>query len=145
MKEIVLKTASAEDMEKVREFYVEQNYPFGVDPGCTIVLAQTEHEIVGVVRVCTEHGVLVLRGMQIKPEFQRKGLGSKMLSELKGVLEGKECFAIPYAHLEGFYRQAGFKKIEDREAPKFLEERVACYREKHQERGYIIIKKPADI
>ena len=112
-------------------------------PTCTVITAQKDEELIGVVRICPENGVLMLRGMEIKPEFQRQGIGSRMLGEVEKILQGKECFGIPYEHLERFYGQIGFQKIDDKEAPSFLQNRITKYRQEYPDTRFILMKKSA--
>ncbi|MBI2047518.1 MAG: GNAT family N-acetyltransferase [Parcubacteria group bacterium] len=143
MQNLVIEKANRGDMEKVREFYRSQDYNQEINQECKIIVAQIDDEIIGVVRVCPENGIRVLRGMQIKPEKQGRGIGSRMLCEIKKLLEGKDCFAIPYKHLEEFYGQIGFKKINEKEAPEFLDKRIIEYRENHPDKSFILMKKSA--
>lgn len=108
-----------------------------------VIVALFEANLVGVVRIVNEHGIRVLRGMRIKPEFQRQGIGSKMLGEVRQVLAAEECFAIAYAHLETFYRQIGFRKVDKKEAPAFLHERIETYRKERPQQEFILIRRPA--
>lgn len=141
MKNLIIEKAKSDDLEKVQEFYRSRNYNQAINSECTISVARINGEIIGVVRICLESNVLILRGMQIKPEFHRQGIGSKMLAEVKKILEEKECFGIPYKHLEKFYDQIGFKKIEEQKAPDFLRKRIIEYRQKYPEKSFVLMKK----
>lgn len=143
MQNLVIEKAKSDDLEKVREFYRSRNYSQAISSECTIVVARIREEIIGVVRICSENGILVLRGMQIKPEFQRQSVGSRMLGEIRKILEDQDCFAIPYGHLEKFYGQIGFKKIDVQKVPDFLQKQIVKYREKHPDRSFILMKKSA--
>ena len=77
----------------------------------------TNGELIGIVRLTTEEGVVVLRGMQVHPTFQRQGIGKRLLAAVAQELDGKGCFCIPYAHLVGFYGGIGFHLTEPAKAP----------------------------
>lgn len=140
---MVIEKADSDDLEKIRKFYRSRNYQQTVNSRCTIFVARINGEIIGVVRICPENGVLVLRGMQVKLEYQRHGVGSKMLNEVQKMLEKRECFGVPYKHLEKFYGQFGFKKTDERKAPTFLRKRIVEYRQKHPDKSFFLMKKPA--
>jgi N-acetylglutamate synthase-like GNAT family acetyltransferase len=83
----------------------------------------------------------MLPGMRVKPEFQRQGIGAQILEEVQLVLEDQECFAMAYAHLENFYGRIGFRKIDKREAPAFLWERIETYRTENPQQEFILMRK----
>lgn len=138
---LVIDKADTGDLGRIREFYRSRNYNQNIDSECNVIVAQIDKEIIGVARICNENEVLILRGMQIKPEFQRQGIGTKILDKVKNLLEDKECFSIPYEHLEEFYGQIGFRRIDDKEAPAFLQNRIIEYQQKHSDKRFIMIRK----
>ena len=75
-----------------------------------------------------EKEVVVLRGMQVLEEYREQGVGTSLLNRLIEALNGRECFCLPYTHLLGFYRKAGFRPCSINEAPKFLKTRLQTYR-----------------
>jgi GNAT superfamily N-acetyltransferase len=83
--------------------------------------------IVGVVRLCREHGVTVLRGMRIADLYQRRGIGAALLRRLEPLLANENCYCLPFAHLGRFYSSIGFEVVEDGDVPGFLAERAARY------------------
>lgn len=129
------------EIEQVRKFYRLAGYKGGVKPDDVFVGASFEGDLVGVVRIATEHGVQVLRGMRVKPELQRQGIGAQMLAEVRLLLSGRDCFAISYAHLEKFYGRIGFRKIDEQTAPVFLRERIVAYRQENPQLEFILIRK----
>lgn len=128
------------EIEPVREFYRLAGYKGGVKLDDALIGASVEGDLVGVVRIATEHGIQVLRGMRVKPEFQRQGIGARMLREVRPLLRGRECFAIAYAHLENFYGRIGFRKIDEQVAPVFLRERIEAYRQQNPQLEFILIR-----
>jgi GNAT superfamily N-acetyltransferase len=129
------------EINRVRKFYRLTGYKREVGPGDVVIGASRGDDLVGAVRIANEHGVQVLRGMRVKPEFQRQGIGAQILEEVRLVLEGRECFAIAYAHLENFYGRIGLRKIDEREAPAFLRERIETYRTENPQQGFILMRK----
>lgn len=123
---MVICFAKPGEYTEVLALYKECRYGGGADESDKILVA-VDAGIVGAVRICTEHGEKVLRGMQIRPAYQRKGLGSEMLRFLAGHLDMGGCYCLPYAHLKGFYASIGFKEISPQSAPRFLAERLEKY------------------
>lgn len=91
-------------------------------------MALSAAKIIGAVRLCFEQGHFVLRTMQIHPDFQKKGIGQKLLYEFDHLLQKKKIqsiFCMPFTHLEKFYGTIGFRKIQTSEAPLFLQQRLS--------------------
>jgi GNAT superfamily N-acetyltransferase len=66
--------------------------------------------------------------MQVLPEFQRQGIGRKLLEGCLPRISGSVCYCIPWRYLERFYGSVGFSRIEIEEGTRFLVERLARYR-----------------
>jgi N-acetylglutamate synthase-like GNAT family acetyltransferase len=115
----------------VQAFYASVGYSGIATTNCAVVTAKCGDNIVGAVRLASEDGALVLRGMRIAPPYQRQRIGTRMLWEVSKILGARECFCLPHAWLEGFYGIIGFAKIEDGEAPPHLLERLSESRKKH--------------
>ncbi|MFN2273599.1 MAG: GNAT family N-acetyltransferase [Anaerolineales bacterium] len=71
--------------------------------------------------------MIVLRGMQVRQDCQRRGIGSTLLRYAASVLGEHHCYCIPYSYLERFYEGVGFVRIDPLEAPAFLRERWSTY------------------
>jgi GNAT superfamily N-acetyltransferase len=109
---IQVRRAMPEDISRVLKFYAERRYGGGIRPEDALLLAEHDGELLGIVRLTTEEGVVVLRGMQVHPRFQRQGIGKRLLVAVAQELDGKGCFCIPYVHLVGFYGGIGFHVME---------------------------------
>jgi GNAT superfamily N-acetyltransferase len=133
--------ARAEDMSRALDFYAERRYGGGIGPEDVLLVAERNAELIGIVRLTAEEGVVVLRGMQVHPKFQRQGIGKKLLAAVAQELEGRDCFCIPYAHLVGFYRGIGFHVIEPAQAPTFLRLRLECYQNRGDGKEYLIMRR----
>lgn len=118
---------SKERLPEALDFYASQNYSAGAREEDVVIAALDKNKIIGVVRLCREEGVNVLRGMFIDKPYQRKGIGSSMLEKAASLMENKEYYCIPYSHLEDFYGQIGFREIATSAAPAHLQERLARY------------------
>jgi N-acetylglutamate synthase-like GNAT family acetyltransferase len=138
---IEVRRAMAEDISRVANFYAERRYGGGIRPEDAVLLAERDGELVGIVRLAAEEGVVVLRGMQVHPRFQRQGIGERLLATVAQELDGKGCFCIPYAHLVGFYGGIGFHVIEPANAPTFLRLRLERYQNRGDGKEYLIMRR----
>jgi N-acetylglutamate synthase-like GNAT family acetyltransferase len=136
---IEVRRATAKDISLALNFYAERRYGGGIRPEDAVLLAERDGELVGIVRLAAEEGVIVLRGMQVHPRFQRQGIGRRLLATVAQELDGKNCFCIPYAHLVGFYRGIGFHVIEAAKAPTFLRLRLERYQNRGDGKEYLIM------
>jgi N-acetylglutamate synthase-like GNAT family acetyltransferase len=138
---IEIRHATAEDISRVLNFYAERRYGGGIRPEDSVLLAEHDGELVGIVRLTAEEGVVVLRGMQVQPRFQRQGIGKRLLATVAQELEGRGCFRIPYVHLVGFYGGIGFRPIEPAKAPTFLRLRLERYQARGDGKEYLIMRR----
>lgn len=131
-------------IEPILYFHRKVGYSTKPDKEDEIFVAMESGTIVGVGRLCREYGTLVIRGMQVLPEYQGKGVGSRLLEKMVGAIPSStECWGVPYEHLEAFYKKGGFDFVPDERAPQFLQERVSKYREKKNGKRYRIMYRKA--
>ena len=116
-----------DDLEEIKIFDQKCSYGGGVKPEDCVFIARIDNQLAGVVRLCSEMNVLVLRGMQVLPEFQGRGIGTKLLKSCNDYLAQQSCYCIPWNHLHSFYRQIGFQLISPAELPDFLAQRLEKY------------------
>ena len=102
MSEIFIRKSPSQYSEVI-EFYERCGYSRGVRGQDTTLSAVRQNVLVGAVRLCLEDRVLVLRGMQVLPDFQRRGIGTELLNDCLPSLGEFTCYRIPWAHLEQFY------------------------------------------
>lgn len=120
------------DLDRIAAFYRTAGYGGGVSADDITLAATVAGQIVGAVRLCREAAVTVLRGMQVDPAFQRQGIGRTLLRHCLPHLEGGAAYCLPYAHLAGFYGEAGFVPAPPAVLPPFLADRLAGYLRKGQ-------------
>ncbi|MGY1411256.1 GNAT family N-acetyltransferase [Luteimonas sp. A611] len=114
-------------MFAAQRFYESRGYGgAAIVPSDFVVLAKEQDGIVGVGRLCQEQELLWLRGMQVEPRLQRQGIGAKILQRLDQEIDSRWCCCLPYEHLVGFYRRAGFEQAADN-LPPALSARLANY------------------
>ncbi len=133
-------------LEQAEEFYKACERKVSLNSEDTLVVAFVDDEVGGIVRLCFEKGHFVLRTMQIKPNHQRKGLGSILLDKFDDLIREKkimEIFCMPYDYLEPFYSQIGFRKIQEIEAPEFLQQRARDFRQNHSDKDVILMRRVA--
>ncbi|WP_166454791.1 GNAT family N-acetyltransferase [Duganella aquatilis] len=114
-------------MSAITDLYAKAGYGAAINPSDMVIVAHSDEQLVGVVRLCTEEGVAVLRGMQVRSAFQRQGIGAQLLRACKPFLDQHISFCLPYAHLLGFYGQAGFETANEADLPDVLAQRLSSY------------------
>lgn len=130
------------DTGLIISFYESCGYTYTPQKDEVILVAMTSRTIVGAVRLCREHEQFVLRGMQVVESLRGQGVGRQLLSEFAHLIGKRECYCLPYTHLEEFYSCIGFQTIRKDEAPGFLRERLETYRAKRNGKSYILMRRP---
>jgi GNAT superfamily N-acetyltransferase len=143
MSDEIIRIARSEEYAHVLQTYEAWGYGGGVQPDDRIYIAEVDGELAGIVRRTREHGVTMLRGMQVAPERRGRGIGWRMLQALVAELGGDECFCVPYTHLTGLYGSAGFAEIPEENAPPFLRYRIAGYRTRGL--SVLIMRRPGSV
>jgi len=126
--DVSVRVAREDEHAALGAAYHAWGYRAGIAPADRVYVAELGGVLAGIVRRTREHGVAMLRGMQVAPEHQRRGIGRQLLTAFVSELGGEPCFCVPYAHLAAFYASAGFRAISGADVPPFLVERVAGYR-----------------
>src|SRR5262245_28690593 len=124
---IVVRIATIEDFERVNAYYANNGSSARVSGDQQVIVAEVGSDLIGVVRLCIENDLLVLRTMRVSGPHQRKGIGTCMLKTLEPLIH-RTCFCLPYAHLIGFYGQIGFVEIATNDATFHLRDRLAEYK-----------------
>lgn len=124
----VIRTASHGEHSRIKMICADWGYDVTLNASDTVFLAEEADKGVGMVRRTFEEGVLMLRTMLVAPEARGRGIGTQLVQAFVPLLEGQECYCVPYRHLIRFYGQGGFQPVESRNAPVFLQERLAQYR-----------------
>ncbi len=122
----IIRFAEINEYPEIVIHYETCNYHGGVQANDKRVIA-VDGQVIGAVRICFEHGIKVLRGMQISPAWQKKRIGSSMLKFLTEHVDMDGCYCLPFKHLKLFYGAIGFEEIPIRDAPEFLAERLEKY------------------
>ena len=124
---IITQQVGAEVLVEVSQFYERVGYTGGIQDSDVVCLERQDHELVGVVKLCKEEGVLVLRGLYVSEDLRGTGVGTRLLRAVSKTIGKQECWCIPYQYLLDFYSTAGFSKCGESEAPEFLVERCRKY------------------
>ena len=118
-------------IQAIKDFYISCGYTGPVTADDLVVVARSESQIVGVVRLVREDGVDLLRGMYLSLSWQRRGIGSAMLKVFKDLATLQKLPRIYLTcgpHLQAFYGSIGFECVnQQNEIPGFLAERSAKY------------------
>ncbi len=126
-----MRTAKPLDLERIVAFYRCNSYLPQVHGGDIVVLAERQGTLCGAVRLCEEHGLLLLRGMRIAQAAQRRGIGTQLLETAAVLVGNRECYCIPHRYLRRFYGHVGFQEIEPCAAPAFLQQRSTEYQREY--------------
>ena len=121
--------------DRVVDLYHACSYHGGISAHDGILVATNRGALVGAVRLCSENGVIVLRGMQVLPEFRRMGVGTGLLRASVARIGSAACYTIPWRRLERFYGSEGFRRCASTEVPPFLASRF----EEYSSRGMDVI------
>lgn len=132
---MAIRCASPSERIIVEAFYCETAYYGGLTAADTVIVAESDGELVGAVRLCVEEDVLVLRGMRVRENFRRQGVGTQILAAVDRFVGERQCYCIAHRHLRSFYGQIGFNEIQLNTAPTFLQQRLA----KYTEQGLVVI------
>ena len=138
---VAVREVAGRDLQRVKRFYLQAEYLLPLEPTDRILVAETNGMIVGALRLCSEQGLLVLRGMRVREGMRRQGIGAALLLEVDRSLGASPCFCIPHSHLELFYEKAGFRRVPDGSGPQFLQQRCLQYRQRGLD--VILMERPA--
>lgn len=81
-----IRTGNEADVDIVNAFYATEAHFVRVSVGERFVLAEDGRQLIGVVRLCNEHGHWVLRTMRVKESYRRQGIGKQMLEVFEFLL-----------------------------------------------------------
>jgi GNAT superfamily N-acetyltransferase len=124
---IAISEVTSDEHLAAAAFYRSVDYPGRIQPTDRVFCARDGEEIVGITRLSEEEGELLLRGMFVRTDHQRCGLGTRLLRAAEKQMGTRRCWCLPLDHLLGFYGQIGFHEVALEEAPSFLQERCAKY------------------
>jgi N-acetylglutamate synthase-like GNAT family acetyltransferase len=113
--------------DRVILFLRAQGYSQSIQPADAVFAAWSGSEVVGALRLAVEDGVLVLRGMRVREDLRRRGIGRQLLGRIDEAIGETTCWCIPYGWLTGFYGTIGFKIADVEAVPEILVERLARY------------------
>lgn len=139
-----LRMLETDEFPRITAYYKEAGYTPKLNPGDRFLVTEERGEIRAALRLCRETDCLVLRGMRVSPPYQRQGLGSRLLQFAAKAMDSRDCYCIPYAHLESFYAQIGFVRIDPEVAPAFLRSRFEHYR-REDELDVILMRRPCGL
>ena len=118
------------ERDLVVTFLRDEGYKETIQAADLIFAAWNGIEVLGAVRLAEENGVTVLRGMRVRHDLRRQGIGTQLLHKLAESIGLQTCYCIPYGWLLGFYGRIGFERISPDQTPDFLKDRLANYRER---------------
>lgn len=108
---IVIRLANNTDIEWINARYDEVGFVHSNIDNELIAIAEQQNQRCGIgrlVKVTSEVGEL--GGMVVLPEFRGQGIAKKIVKFLLSHASlYKHIYCLPFAHLENFYKQFGFK------------------------------------
>ncbi len=125
---VTIRTATEHDLPAVRLAFKDWGYRGNARNTDTILMAEHEGELVGLVRLTPEHGVPVLRGLSIPPKYQMRGIGQALVRRALESFPGSDFYCLPLAPLKDFFAYGGFVPCPPDQAPPFLSDRLDQYR-----------------
>jgi acyl-CoA thioester hydrolase len=140
--DVEVRSAVEGERDAVAAFYTRWSYTGVVSPADLIFIARAAGELIGVVRLASEEGVQVLRGMRVDGPWQRQGIGRRLLALVSEAIGSQGCYCIAYRHLDRFYGSIGFRPVEPSAAPRFLADRLAQY-VRRDDQQYILLARAA--
>lgn len=139
MHAISIYQVSVAEHPDIAAFYETCGYSGGLTADDAVLVAVRDESLIGAVRLCSEHQVAVLRGMQVLPDFQRQGVGRALLDVCLSRLDDTVCYCISWSYLKQFYNSGGFECCDSTGVPDFLSGRYSCYVQ--QGRDVIIMRR----
>ena len=130
-----------EERNRVNQFYKSTTYKRPVSERDRVFAAEEAGLIFGALRIESRDSVQVLRGMYMRPDHVRKGIGSQLLYSIEPILAQSDSYCIPLGHLLDFYGKVGFRHIQSETAPPFLAERLDGYLQEGKD--VVIMFRPA--
>lgn len=127
--------ADTSHLADLNKFYIKQGYHSDWSDSERAFITIHDNQIVGAVKVESNNGVSILRGMYLGKEFQGGGLGTAFIKHIEPILDETVSYCMPFSHLADFYGKIGFKIVSPESYPAFLADRYNDYESK----GYQII------
>ncbi|PNH87227.1 GNAT family N-acetyltransferase [Vibrio diazotrophicus] len=104
----------------LKRFY-KQHYPSTKPKSDELsIVAYSDFSMVAVVRFRPIAEYRLLTGMAVDESQRGEGIGSQLLNYCLNEVLAKSDFCFSYTHLQNFYEQANFKKIDIEELPNDL-------------------------
>ena len=133
---------AAKILNEATAFYDACDRKTLVDAKDTLMVAYDGSKIVGIARLCSEVDSYTLRTVQVDYDHQKQGIGQMLLNKFVEVVKERgigTVYSMPYDHLEAFYGSVGFKKIDPKEAPGFLQTRFKYFHSRNAGKQAILM------
>jgi GNAT superfamily N-acetyltransferase len=124
---IDVRLARVEDSTPLSDFYAAWDYHAPFSRAAATHLAWDSGSLVGAVWVDQADGLSVLRGMRVRLDRQRQGIGTQLLRAALNGLPGQPVYCIALAHLRPLLERAAFTLLPEGEQPPALSARAAGY------------------
>ena len=112
---------------QINTFYKAQGYHSDWSDTERAFICLTQGQVIGSVKVECINNVTILRGMYVSSQYQRQGIGKRLLKFIEPVLNEKIGYCMPLSHVAEYYKQIGFAEVELDSYPEFLKDRCKSY------------------
>lgn len=119
--------ASLNYIDQINQFYIEQDYHSDWSSTERAFVCVNDSKIIATVKVECINNVTILRGMYVSENYQKQGIGTKLLAFIEPVLNEKIAYCMPLEHASGFYEKIGFYEVCESLYPDFLKVRCKSY------------------
>lgn len=124
---------------ELQRFYKKNGHKGKIQHSDTCLSLMLDKKIIAAVRLSpspsSDGQYVLLKGLWVKREMRRTGLGSLLLQKTTQYLESTQqtCYCLAYKHLETFYRLHCFNIESEDSAPTFLWQRYQRYNSQGKE------------
>jgi len=107
----------------VNRFYKASRYSAKAGRGEKVYVLKQGPRIVAALRLVPKpNGYYFLRSMCVDPALRGQGLGTRLLQGIAQELAEFPCYCYPFEHLELFYGQIGFRRVDEGSVPDFIQD-----------------------
>lgn len=124
---ITISQTEAAHLPLIKRFLKENGFRAQAAKTDVIYTVRLNQTLIGALRLCHYSDSWLLRSMCIKESYRRMGIGLQLLLSIHSDLESKQCYCFSYQHLESFYHNAGFRRIDYHQATAIIHEMFCNY------------------
>jgi ElaA protein len=85
----------------------------GLDPQCAHARCFVDGKLVGTARIFVDEDPMVVGRVAVHPDYQRQGIGTKLMEHVQAWLDGRAAELHAQAYLEQWYARLGWERFGD--------------------------------